>query len=48
MRVLFLSGYTDTVVARQGLMHNHAHFLQKPFSAETLARKIREILDARR
>jgi len=48
LTVLFLSGYTDTAVARQGLLQNHAHFLQKPFSAEALARKVRDVLDARR
>ena len=48
MRVLYLSGYTTAAVARQGLLNDHGHFLQKPFSAESLARKIREVLDARR
>jgi two-component system cell cycle sensor histidine kinase/response regulator CckA len=48
VRVLYLSGYTDSTVARQGLLDNTAHFLQKPFSAESLARKIRDVLDARR
>jgi PAS domain S-box-containing protein len=48
IRVLYLSGYTDAAVARQGLLNNNGHFLQKPFSAESLSRKIREVLDARR
>jgi two-component system cell cycle sensor histidine kinase/response regulator CckA len=42
-RVLFLSGYTDEVVVGRGLERDA--FLQKPFSSEALARKIRDVLD---
>jgi two-component system cell cycle sensor histidine kinase/response regulator CckA len=46
IRVLFISGYTDnTLVHRQELVSGGA-FLQKPFSAGALARKVREVLDA--
>jgi CheY-like chemotaxis protein len=44
-RVLFMSGYTDDAVVRQGLIAKGSHFLQKPFTPETLARKVREVLD---
>jgi FixJ family two-component response regulator len=44
--VLFLSGYTDTTVAGQGLLDGGAEFLQKPFGSETLVRRVREVLDA--
>lgn len=46
MRVLYMSGYTDDAVVRHGLGDGTAHFIQKPFRPETLARKIREVLDA--
>jgi two-component system, cell cycle sensor histidine kinase and response regulator CckA len=43
--VLFMSGYTDDDVVRRGLMAGRAGFLQKPFTPEQLAFKIREVLD---
>lgn len=46
LRVLYLSGYTDAGVVREGLLEGGATFLQKPFTAETLTRKVREVLDA--
>ena len=48
LRVLYLSGYTDTAAARQGLMEPGAEFLQKPFSTDSLVRRVREVLDAAR
>ena len=48
LRVLYLSGYTDTAAARQGLMEPGADFLQKPFSTDSLVRRVREVLDAAR
>ncbi|MFI5180679.1 MAG: PAS domain S-box protein [Thermoanaerobaculia bacterium] len=45
-KVLFVSGYTDDAVVRQGIVEERSPFLQKPFSPLTLARKVREILDA--
>jgi FixJ family two-component response regulator len=44
IKVLFLSGYTDQVVLEHGVV-DAADFLQKPFSPETLARKVRSVLD---
>jgi PAS domain S-box-containing protein len=47
IRVLFVSGYTDGAVVLPGLPHSDsASFLQKPFTTELLARRVREILDA--
>ncbi len=47
IRVLFVSGYTDTAIAPEGEMQVGTAFLQKPFTAEALVRKIRELLDSR-
>jgi two-component system cell cycle sensor histidine kinase/response regulator CckA len=46
LRVLFMSGYTDEAVVRQGVHESSVDFLQKPFGPEELARKVREVLDA--
>jgi signal transduction histidine kinase len=45
MRVLFISGHPGDAVARHGVLPPSAAFLQKPFTPDTLARKVREILD---
>jgi two-component system cell cycle sensor histidine kinase/response regulator CckA len=46
MRVLFMSGYTDDAVVREGVSEATSAFLQKPFTLGTFARKVRETLDA--
>ncbi|QJX00098.1 PAS domain S-box protein [Frigoriglobus tundricola] len=48
LRVLFMSGYTDDVVVRHGLVTPVDAFIQKPFSPEAMARKVREMLDRQR
>ena len=45
LRVLFMSGYTDDQVLAHGVARG-AGFLQKPFTPDVLARKVREVLDA--
>jgi CheY-like chemotaxis protein len=45
MRRLFMSGYTANVIAHHGVLDQGVHFLQKPFSMQDLAAKIREALD---
>jgi CheY-like chemotaxis protein len=45
-KVLYMSGYTDATSLRQDLMAAGSAFLQKPFSPDVLARKVREVLDA--
>ena len=44
-RVLYMSGYTEEAVVRHGIEEHRVAFLQKPFSPETLARTVREVLD---
>ena len=46
IRVLFMSGYTDDEVMRRGVIDGQTAFLQKPFTPDMLARKVREVLDA--
>jgi len=44
-KVLYMSGYTDGVIAYHGELDPDTAFLQKPFSPNTLAHKIRDVLD---
>jgi signal transduction histidine kinase/CheY-like chemotaxis protein len=44
IRSLFMSGYTTNVIAHRGVLDEGVNFMQKPFSREVLARKIRETL----
>jgi hypothetical protein len=46
IRVLFMSGYADDAIMRHGLPAG-VNFIQKPFSPEQLAIKVREILETR-
>ena len=46
MKVLFVSGYSDSDISDQGVLDPGLLVLQKPFTQESLARKVREILDA--
>jgi CheY-like chemotaxis protein len=46
MKVLYMSGYTDSFIAGHGVLEAGTHLLHKPFTEETLTRRVREILDA--
>jgi CheY-like chemotaxis protein len=45
LRVIFMSGYTADTMLRQGIADTGRPFLQKPFTAQQLAKKIRDTLD---
>ena len=45
LKRLFMSGYTANVIAHHGVLDEGVHFIQKPFSMNDLAAKIREALD---
>ena len=45
-KFLFMSGYTDDAVLRQGIKQSAVPFLQKPFTLRAMARKIEEVLRA--
>ena len=44
--MLYMSGYSDDAILRHGVKSAGTHFVQKPFSAESLADKVRETLTA--
>ncbi|MGZ4333220.1 MAG: PAS domain S-box protein [Gaiellaceae bacterium] len=44
-QVLYISGYTDSAIDHHGVLEPGIAFLQKPFGADDLARKVREVLD---
>jgi two-component system, cell cycle sensor histidine kinase and response regulator CckA len=46
MKVLYMSGYTDSFITGHGALEEGIHLLHKPFTEEELMRKIREMLDA--
>jgi two-component system, cell cycle sensor histidine kinase and response regulator CckA len=45
IRVFFMSGFADQDLVRQGLLQPGTHFLQKPFTPQELAIRIRKVLD---
>ncbi len=45
MGCLFMSGYSGDIIANHGILEEGVHFIQKPFSMESLAVKVRQVLD---
>jgi signal transduction histidine kinase len=45
IKVLYLSGYTGSIIVRQGILESNNAFLQKPYTMESLTHKIRNVFD---
>ena len=45
IQVLYMSGYTDNIIAHHGALEPGTPFIQKPFTPQALARKVRATLD---
>ncbi len=45
IKVLFTSGYSSSIIAQRGMLEGRGHFLQKPFSINDLARKVRKVIE---
>ncbi len=45
LKVVYMSGYTEDTIVHHGVLHPGIVFLNKPFTSETLAQKIHEVLD---
>jgi signal transduction histidine kinase/ActR/RegA family two-component response regulator len=48
MKVLYMSGYSDEAIVHHGVLEPGTAFLQKPFTTESLMRKLREVLDPKK
>ena len=44
LKVVYMSGYTENVIADQGMLHEGVDFIQKPFAVRTLLQKVRQVL----
>lgn len=45
LKVLYMSGYTDDIIAHRGVLEKGIQLIQKSFSVNGLAIKVREVLD---
>ena len=45
IKAIFMSGYTDDIISKKGILEEGFEFISKPINPDTLMRKIREVLD---
>lgn len=45
IKVIYMSGYTENMIVKQGIIMEGINFIQKPFSMKKLAQKVRTVLD---
>jgi hypothetical protein len=46
IKVLYISGYTDSFIAGHGVLGPESNLLNKPFTEEALIHKVRDVLDS--
>jgi len=45
MKVLYMSGYAKNFISHQGILEKGMEYIQKPFTVNELATRVREVLD---
>jgi DNA-binding NtrC family response regulator len=48
MKVIYMSGYTNDIIAHHGVLTEGVHFIQKPFSMADIASLVRRVLDEKK
>jgi two-component system cell cycle sensor histidine kinase/response regulator CckA len=47
MLILFMSGYSHDVIVHQGVLEEGVNLIEKPFAADGLLNRVRDVLDNR-
>jgi two-component system cell cycle sensor histidine kinase/response regulator CckA len=45
LKIIFISGYPENVITRHGIQEDGMSYLPKPFSLQSLTRKVRQVLE---
>lgn len=45
LKMLYMSGYTENAITHEGILEEGTNYIQKPFTLEKLAMKVRQVLD---